>query len=158
MGGDLVSDDPLTDVVLVRQSQVLLGRDVAQHRCSRLGRQGGADGRRDVVVAGSDIRHERPQHVERRFVANLTLLVHVHLHQVHGNMARPLDHHLAIVLPGLERQFTERLQLRELGPVVGVGQATGTQPVAQAERHVVGVHDLAELVEVRVPEVLLLVR
>ena len=67
----------------------------------------------------------------------------------------PFDHHLAAVLPGLERQFAQRLQLGELGLVVGVGQAAGTQAVAEAEGHVVGPHDLAQLVEVRVPGVLL---
>ena len=67
----------------------------------------------------------------------------------------PFDHHLAAVLPGLQRQLAQRLQLGELGGVVGVGQAAGPQAVAEAEGHVVGPHDLAQLVEVRVPGVLL---
>ena len=59
------------------------------------------------------------------------------------------------VLPRLERQFAQRLQLGELGLVVGVGQAAGPQAVAEAVGHVVGPQDLAQLVEVRVPRVLL---
>ena len=62
-----------------------------------------------------------------------------------------------VVLPRLQRQFAQRLQLGELGRVVGVGQAAGPQAVAQAEGHVVGLHDLAQLVEVRVPRILLVV-
>ena len=46
-------------------------------------------------------------------------------------------------------------QLGELGLVVGVGDRAGAQPVAQAEAHVVRLHDLADLFEVRVEEVLL---
>jgi hypothetical protein len=90
-----------------------------------------------------------------RLVADLAFLLDIHLHQVHGNVAGSLDHHLAVVRPRFLGQLAQRLQLGKLGLVVGVGEATGTQTVAQAPGHVVGVHDLAQLIEVRVPEVLL---
>ena len=73
-------------------------------------------------------------------------------------MARALDHDLAVVLPGLLGQLPERLELGELRRVVGVGDRARAQAVAQAEGDVVGPHDLADLVEVRVEEVLLMVR
>ena len=41
-----------------------------------------------------------------------------------------------------------------MGLVAGIGQAAGTQAVAQTERHVISVHDLANLIEVRVQHVL----
>jgi len=45
--------------------------------------------------------------------------------------ARGLDHDLAVVLPRDRRQLAERLQLGELGLVVGVRGRPGAQPVAQ---------------------------
>src|SRR6185295_16110744 len=42
--------------------------------------------------------------------------------------------------------------------VVRVGNGPGTEPVAERERDVVRAHDLADLVEVRVGEVLLVMR
>ena len=46
VGGDLVGDHALPHVVLVRQAEVLLRRDVAEHGRAGLGRQGRADGAR----------------------------------------------------------------------------------------------------------------
>ena len=51
----------------------------------------------------------------------------------------------------------ERAELGELRLVVGVGDRSRAQAVAQAEAHVVRLHDLADLFEVRVEEVLLVV-
>ena len=99
-----------------------------------------------------------PERVERRLVADLELPVHVLLDQVHRHVAGPLDHHLAVVLPGDLRQLAERVELGELRLVVGVGDAAGAQAVAERERDVVGGHDLADLAEVRVEEALLVVR
>ena len=67
-------------------------------------------------------------------------------------MARSLDHHLHVVLPRDLGQLAQRLQLGDLRVVVGVGRATRAQPVAERERDVVGLHDLADLFEMRVEE------
>ena len=75
---------------------------------------------------------------------------------MHGDVPRPFDHHLATVRPRLERQFAERLQLRELSGVIGVREATGPQAVAEAEGDIVLPHDLAQFVEVGVPGILLM--
>ena len=56
------------------------------------------------------------------------------------------------------RQLAQRLELGELRLVVGVGDRAGAQAVAEGEAHVVRLHDLADLLEVRVEEVLLVVR
>src|SRR5690606_20085139 len=50
--GDLVGDDARLHVVLVRQAQVLLGGDVAQHGGAVPADHGGADAGGDVVVSG----------------------------------------------------------------------------------------------------------
>ena len=61
MGGDLVGDDPVPDIVLVRQTEVLLGRDVAQHGGAVPADHGGPDSRGDVIITGGDIGHQRAQ-------------------------------------------------------------------------------------------------
>ncbi|MNS74675.1 hypothetical protein D3C72_1081580 [compost metagenome] len=88
----------------------------------------------------------------------LEFFVHIGLDALQRHVARAFDHHLHVVLPGLGGQLAQRAQFAELGIVVGVGDAARTQAVAEAERHVVGLHDLADLVEVRVQEVFLVVR
>ena len=74
-----------------------------------------------------------------------------------GTWPGPFVHHLDVVRPGDLRQLALRLQLRELRVVVGVGNRPGAKTVAERERDVVGPHDLADLTEVRVGEVLLMV-
>src|SRR5262249_59322567 len=99
---DFISDDPLTDVVLVGQTQVLFGGDVAKHGGAGLSRQRGPDRRGDVVVTWCDIGDQGTENIEWRFVADLPLLFDVHLNQVHGNVSRSLDHDLAAVFPGFQ--------------------------------------------------------
>ena len=72
-------------------------------------------------------------------------------------MAGPFVHHLHVVLPGDRVSSPCVSQLGELRLVVGVGDRPGPQAVAERERDVVGAHDLADLAEVRVEEVLLVV-
>jgi hypothetical protein len=43
-------------------------------------------------------------------------------------MAGPLDHGLHVVLPGDLGELAERLELSELGLVVGVGEGAGRRP------------------------------
>ena len=86
-----------------------------------------------MVVAGSDIGDQRAERVERRFVAELLLLVHLLLDLVERNVAGTFDHHLHVVLPGFAGQFAQGLQFGELRFVAGVGDAAGPQPVAQRE-------------------------
>ena len=68
-------------------------------------------------------------------------------------MAGPFDHHLASIFPRDLRQFAEGFEFAQLRFVVGVGDAAGTQAVAQREGNVVGAHDLADFPEVRVEKV-----
>ena len=156
--GDLVGDQALLDVVAVGQAQVFLGRDVAQHRGAHPADHRGADRAGDVVVAGRDVDGQRAQRVERRLAAQAQLLVHVGLDQVHRHVARALDHRLHVVLPRHLRELAQRAQLGHLRLVVGVGQRAGAQAVAERERDVVRLHDLADLLEVREQEVLAAVR
>ena len=158
VGGDLVGDHALAHVVLVRQAEVLLRRDVAEHRAAEPADHRRADRAGDVVVAGRDVGRQRPERVERRLGALLQLELHVFLDELHRHVAGAFDHHLAIVLPRLLRQFAERGQFRQLRLVVRVRARAGTQAVAEREGDVVGLHDLANLVEVRVEKILLVMR
>ncbi len=156
--GDLVSDDAVLHVVLVGQSEVLLGRDVAQHRGAEPADHRGADRARDVVVARRDVGGERPQRVERRLVAVLELEVHVLLDELHRDVAGTFDHHLHVVLPRDPGKLAQRLQFRDLRLVVGVVNRARSQPVAERERYVVGLENLADVLEARVEEALLVMR
>src|SRR5579883_880811 len=69
VGGDLVGDHADLDVVAVGQAEMLLGRDVAEHRRAEPADHRGADARGDVVVARRDVGDERSQRVERRLAA-----------------------------------------------------------------------------------------
>src|SRR3989449_508076 len=72
-------------------------------------------------------------------------------------LAGSLDHDLHVVLPGDLGQLAQGLQLGELRLVVCVRDRAWPQPVAQAEGDVVGPHDLTDLFEMRVGEVLFVV-
>src|SRR6185503_4795045 len=70
-------------------------------------------------------------------------------------MTRAFDHHLAITLPRDLRQLTERLQLRKLRFIIGIGNRTGPQAITQRKRNVVSGHDLADLTKACVEKTLL---
>ena len=116
-----------------------------------------ANRRGDVVVAGSDVDHQRAERVERSAVAQLDFLLDLLLDLVERHVAGAFDHHLHIALPGFRRQLAQRLQFGELRFVAGVGDAAGTQAVAERVADVVLGENLGDVVEVLVEEVLLVV-
>ncbi len=73
------------------------------------------------------------------------------------NVARTFDHHLHIVFPSLLGQLAQGLQLGELRLVAGIGNAAGTQAVAQRKADVVLLEDLADVFEALVQHVLLVI-
>ena len=131
--------------------------DVAKHRRSEPTDHRRADRARDVIVARGDVGGQRSQRVEGRLVTDRKLPSHVLLDEVHRDVPRALDHHLDILTPGDLGELAERVELGELSLVVRVRDRPWTQPIAEAEAHVVGLHDLADLLEVRVQEVLFVV-
>ena len=48
-------------------------------------------------------------------------------------MAGAFDHYLYVVFPGDLGEFTQGLQLTELRGIIGIGQTTRTQAIAQRE-------------------------
>ena len=154
VGGDLVRDDPILDVLLVGQAQVFFGRHVAQHRAAIPTNHRRSDAAGDVVIARGDVGRERTQGVEGGLMAPFQLLGHVLLDHVHGHMSGSLVHHLNAMLPGALGEFTLDLQLSELRVVVGIGNGARPQAVADAEADVVSGHDLANFIPVGVEEIL----
>ena len=59
--GDLVGDHTCLDTDGGPKAEVLLARDVTEHRGAALGDLGCADGRGDVVVAGRDVGGEEAE-------------------------------------------------------------------------------------------------
>mmetsp|Transcript_100350 Transcript_100350/g.239272 ORF Transcript_100350/g.239272 Transcript_100350/m.239272 type:complete len:257 (+) Transcript_100350:323-1093(+) len=125
VGGDAVRDDARLDILAVRQPEVLLGGDVAQHGRPHGPDVGGPDGAGDVVVARRNVRGEGAQGVERRFMAPLQLLAHVLRDLVQGYVPRALVHHLHVLLPRSLRELPLDLELSKLGLVVGILDAAG---------------------------------
>ena len=72
-------------------------------------------------------------------------------------MSRALVHHLHAARPRAPGELALRLELRELGLVVGIGDRTGAQAIADGKRDVIGRQDLADVVPAGVEEVLLMV-
>ena len=155
---DLVGDDAFLDVLAVRQAEMLLRRDVAEHRRAVPADHRRPDGAGDVVVARRRVCDEGAKRVERRLVAFLELLVHVLLDLVHRHVAGAFDHDLDVVFPGDLGQLAQGFQLGELRLVVGVGLTARTQPVAQREADVVLLHQLAHFLEMGVEETFLVMR
>jgi len=75
---------PAFTFVAVRQPEVLLRRDVAEHRGAVPADHRRTNRRRDVIVFGRDIGGQRPERVEGRFLATLELFLHVFFDEVHG--------------------------------------------------------------------------
>src|SRR5690606_1080372 len=67
-------------------------------------------------------------------------------------------HDLAALLPRDLRELAERFQFGELRFVVRVGDGAGTQTVAEREGDIVLTHDVADFLEMRVEETLLVMR
>ena len=110
-----------------------------------------------MVVTGGNIRHQRPQHVERRFGALFHLFFDVKLDLVHGHVSGPFYHHLHVMFPGAAGQLTEGFQFRQLRLIGGIVGATGTQGIPQTEGHIVLFKNFDDVVEMGVEGVLLVV-
>ena len=131
VGGNLVGDDAGAHILPIGQSEVLLGRHVAEHRRAEPANLRGPDGAGDVVVAGRDVGDQRSERVERGVVAGLDLALHILLDLVQGHVSGTFDEGLHILGPGASDQFAQSVEFGELGLVIGVGNAAGAQTVAE---------------------------
>ena len=106
MRRELIGDDAFFDISFIRQAKVFLWCHVAQH-CSAVPTDHcRSDTGGDVVVTRRNVCSERPQCVERRFMALFQLQFHVLFDQVHGHVTGAFDHHLYIMFPCNLGEFT----------------------------------------------------
>ncbi len=89
VGGDFVGNQPLFDILFVGQAEMLFRRDIAQHGAAEPADHCRADTGGEMVVARRDISGERPQGVERRFVAVLQLFGYIAADHLHRHVAGP---------------------------------------------------------------------
>mmetsp|Transcript_5622 Transcript_5622/g.12903 ORF Transcript_5622/g.12903 Transcript_5622/m.12903 type:complete len:231 (-) Transcript_5622:1056-1748(-) len=155
--GNLVRNQARLDVVAVWQSEVLLGRHVAQQSRARRADRRRANRARDVVVRRRDVRGKRAERVERRLAAPLELVLHVDRNLVQRHVSRSFIHHLHVLLPRAARKVALHLELGELRLVVRVLDASRTQAVANGQRDVVLRADVEDVVPVLVRKVLRIV-
>ena len=73
-------------------------------------------------------------------------------------MAGPFYHHLHVLFPRLFGQTTNGFQLAELGRIVGIVAAAGTQAVAERKGGIVLRHQLANLIKMFVEKTLFFMR
>ncbi len=158
VGGDLICDHAVFDVFLVRQAEVFFRRDVAEHCRAEPPDHRRADGAGDVIVTGRDVGNERAERIKRGLFADLKLLAHVLFDECIGTWPGPSIITCTSCFQAIFSQLAQRLQFGELRGVVGVGGAARPKPVAERKGDVVGLHDLADLFEVFVEEVLAMVR
>ena len=119
--------------------------------------QGSPDGTHDVIISRRHIGHQRPQDIKGGPVAQLLLQPNIGLYLIQGNMPRPLDHHLHLLVPGPLGQLTQEEELLYLRAVSGIGQAAGAQPIPQTQGDIVLLGDFYESVEFFIEGVLTLV-
>ena len=91
-------------------------------------------------------------------MAQLIFFLDLQFDLVERDVAGAFDHHLDVVFPGLGGEFAENAQFGELRFVAGVGEAAGTQTVAERKADVVLLEDFADGVEVLVEEILRFVK
>jgi len=130
MRGDFIRDQSLLHVLTIRQAEMLLRRYVTQHGRAVPSDHRRADRRGDVIVARCEIRHQRAERVERRFLADFHFFINLKFDLIHRDVARTFDHHLYVIFPRNLRELAERFQLSELCPIARIGKRARPQPVA----------------------------
>src|ERR1700760_2880553 len=154
MRGNFVSDDARTNILSIWKTQMFLRSNVAEHRSSIPSDVCCTNRTGNVVVAGSDISNKWAQGIEGRFETLLQFFFHVFANELQRYVTWTFDPHLDVVLPRLLCQFTKRSQFCKLCLIVGVVNRTGTKPISQTKGHVVGLHDFANLIEIRIQKIL----
>ena len=155
MGGYLVGDHTCAHIILVRQGEVLLRSDIAEHGGSEPSDLCATDGGSDMVVAWGDVGDKGTEGVEWSLMAMVELTLHVLLDFLQWHVTRTLDESLHVLVPCASDKFAHRVEFGKLCLVVGISDTTRTQAIAQGQCHVILSHDVADVVEVLVEETFL---
>src|SRR5689334_12754548 len=111
-----------------------------------------------MIVTRRNVRYERSKCVERRLITDFLHPFHVHLDLMHRDMSGSFDHHLNVPRPRPSGELTQSIELGELRAITGVGDAAGTQTVAERDSNVVIAEDVEHVVESLVERILFPVR
>ena len=146
MGCNLIGDDSLPDIGGVGKPKMLFGGDIAEHTGAMPSANRCTDRGRDMVIPRRYIRDQRPQYIERGFVAIFALQFHISLYLIERHMPRAFDHHLDIFFPGSECQFAQNFQFGKLRIVTGIVEASRSETVAQRKGNIIFAADIEDLV------------
>src|SRR5580704_2155700 len=108
MCGDFVADNARPNILLIRQTKVFFGRNVAEHSGPVPPDLRRSDRAGYVIVAGSDVGDERTQRVKGSLETVPQLFVHVLPDTLHRDMTGTFNHHLDVMLPSTFGQLSER--------------------------------------------------
>ena len=133
MSGNFVRDEAVFYVLLVRQTEVLFGGDVAEHGRAIPSDHCRTNGGGNVIIARCNVCGERSQGIEGGFVTPLHLFIDIFFDEVHRDVPGAFVHDLNIVFPGDFGEFALRLQFGKLRFIIGIGNGARAQPVAERE-------------------------
>ena len=155
VASDLRCHDAFVHIIQVREAQVLCRRDVAKEISAASRRQGPADGSGDMVVARRHVGDDRPQHIERRAVAQLLRHFHIHANIRNRHMPRAFHHDLHAGRSSPLHQFAQVDKLGNLNRIGGVMAAAAAASIAQRKSDVVFLQKLHEPVELFIERIFL---
>ena len=154
MGSYLICNYAHTNILSVRESEVLFRSDIAEHRRAEPSDLCRSDSGSDMVVTGCDIGNERSKSVERCIMALLDLALHILFDFVERHMTRTLYKCLYIIFPSTLNEFAESVEFRKLCFIISIVDRTGTETIAKRNCNVVLCKDFANFIEMLIKEAL----
>ena len=112
------------------QAEVFAGSDIAEKIGTSTCRDGTPDRTGNMIVTGSNISNQWAKYIKRSPMAAAFLKLYIGLNLIERHMSRTFNHHLNSLIPSSLGEFAKGNQLVKLGPVCGVGNATGAKSVS----------------------------
>jgi len=127
MGRNLVGDHTFTNILPVRQPEMLFWGDVTEHRRPIPTDHGRSDPTGDVVIARRDVGRQWPKRVTAPR-GTTPVAFACSPRSCASERAQALAHYLNALVPSTFGQFTLGFQLAELRDVVGIRDRAGRKP------------------------------
>jgi hypothetical protein len=99
-----------------------------------------------MIVPGRDIRNYRAENIKRGFLADFLLTFHIHSDLIERNMPGTFNHNLHAPNAATFNQFSQNIQLAELGGIRGIGETAGPEAVAERNRDIVFDQNIQNLI------------
>src|SRR5574344_2505282 len=116
---------------------MLLWSYIAEHGCTQPGNLCRPNGTCDVVIARSNISHNRSERIERCLMTMIQLPLHILTNFIHRHMTRTLYEGLHILCPSTDDQFSHRVKFGKLCSIIRICNTTRAQTIAQRESHII---------------------